>query len=127
MILISFILVILASICNAVMDTLCQHHDNSIFGKYKIGFWSDASTTSWRNKYVEGNPLKGRKKLFWKINIPSTFTDAWHFTKSSMIVFLIAAIVLYTPVFGLFIDFSVLGLIWNLTFNLFYNVILIKK
>lgn len=127
MILISFILVILASISNAIMDTLIHHHDTSIFNKYKTGFWADALDVSWRNKYINSDPIQGRIKLFWIINVPSTFTDGWHFFKSIMIFFLVAAIVLYTPVFSVLIDFAVLGLIWNLTFNLFYNVFLIKK
>jgi len=126
MILISFILVILASISNAIMDTLVHHHDTSIFKNHKTGFWSDALTVSWKNKYINGEPIKGRTKLFWIINIPSTFTDGWHLMKSSMIVFLIASIVLYKSLFGIFIDFVLIGFVWNLVFNFFYNVILIK-
>jgi len=124
---ISYILVIIGAFFNAVMDTLVHHHDTSIFKNYKIGFWADASDTSWKNKYIDGNPLKGRRKLFWIINIPSTFTDAWHLSKSTMIVLLITAIVLYNHVFGICIDFIVCGVLWNATFNFFYNIILRKK
>lgn len=123
---ISYLLVILAAFLNSVIDTLSHHHSTSVFKKYTTGFWSDASTTSWKNKYIGGNPLNGRRKLFWKINMPVQFTDAWHFFKSLMIILLIAAIVLYNPLFGIWIDFFALGFLWNMTFNFFYNVILRK-
>ncbi len=123
---ISYVLVILAAFCNAVMDTLIHHHDTSVFKNFKTGFWADALNVSWKNKYVDGNPINGRTKLFWIINVPSTFTDGWHLCKSTMIVSLIAAIVLYNPLFCIWIDFFVLGLLWNMVFNFFYNVILKK-
>lgn len=126
MIFLSYILVILAAVFNAVMDTLIHHHPTSVFKNYKTGFFADALTVSWRNKYVDGNPINGRKKWFWKINIPVQFTDAWHFSKSCMIIFLIAAAVLYKPLFGVLIDFVAFGILWNITFNFFYNVILRK-
>jgi hypothetical protein len=123
---ISYLLVILAAFCNAVMDTLIHHHDTSVFKNYKTGFFADALTVSWKNKYIDGEPIKGHKKLFWFINVPDTFTDGWHFCKSTMIVALILAIVLYNPLFGIWIDFIALGFAWNATFNFFYNVILRK-
>ena len=107
------------------MDTVCHHHDNSIFANYKTGFWSDGYTTSWKNKYVNGDPAQGRKKWFWKINVPVQFTDCFHFFKSLMIIFLIAAIVWYRPLFDWY-DFLILGTLWNITFSVFYNVILKK-
>lgn len=122
---ISYVLVILASFCNALMDTLAHHHSTSIFKNYKTGFWSDAMAVSWKNKYIDGDPTKGRKKN-WVFNVPVQFTDAWHFFKSLMIIFLIAAMPLYTTVFGLLIDFCVLGLAWNFSFTFFYNVIFRK-
>ena len=124
MIFVSYILVIVAAFSNAVMDTLIHHHSTSIFKNYKTGFFADGLEVSWKNKYVDGDPTKGRTKLFWKINMPVQFTDAWHFSKSFMIVSLIAAIVLYNPLFGIWIDFFAIGFIWNMTFSFFYNVIL---
>lgn len=126
MIFLSYILVILAAVFNAVMDTLIHHHPTSVFKSHKTGFWADALETSWKNKYIDGNPMKGHKKLFWIINVPDAFTDGWHLSKSLMIIALIASIVLYNPLFGIWIDFFALGLTWNLTFNFFYNVILRK-
>jgi hypothetical protein len=122
----SYLLVILAALFNSVMDTLIHHHDTSIFKNYKTGFWADALETSWRNKYIDGDPTKGHKKLFWIINVPDAFTDGWHLSKSFMIVALIAAVVLYKPLINVYVDFILLGCLWNLTFNLMYNYILRK-
>lgn len=123
---ISYLLVILASFCNSVMDTLIHHHSTSIFQNYKTGFWADALEVSWRNKYINGDPKNGHKKLFWIINVPDVFTDGWHLSKSVMIISLIAAIVLYNPLFGVWIDFFAIGILWNIIFNFFYNVVLRK-
>lgn len=124
---ISIILLILASVCNSVMDTLGHHHSTSVFKKYKTGFWADAYLVSWKNKYFNGDKLQGRKRFLGFV-IPVQFTDAWHFFKSMMIILLILSIVLYTPlVFYIWIDFIAYGIIWILFFNLFYNYLLRRK
>lgn len=64
-----------------------------------------------------------------KIKIHPSFTDAWHFFKSLMIIVMCMLGVLDSPwleanpILGLII----LGFVWNGTFGLFYNYILIKK
>ena len=88
MIFLSLIFIILASISNAIMDTVLYHHDRSIFKDYKTGFWSDTYFVSWKNKYVDGDPKKGRVKWFWIINKPVQLTDAFHFFKMLMIIFI---------------------------------------
>lgn len=124
MVYLSFIFLALASICNAVIDTLAHHHSVSVFKKYKTGFWADATLVSWKNKYINNDTLQGRKKLFWKINLPVQFTDAWHLFKSLMIIFTVTSIIMYVPLINKIIDFCIIGIVWNLIFNLFYNVIL---
>lgn len=124
---ISYILIIIASICNAIMDTLSHHHSTSVFKSFKTGFWSDAETTSWKNKYIDSDTGKGRKRLFWMINVPVQFTDAWHFFKSFMITLMIGAVVFYKSVLGQVYDFVLIGCIWNFVFGLFYNHMLIRK
>lgn len=121
---ISYILILLASICNAIMDVTSFHYDNSIFNKLNPKYWNPQ--ISWKNKYIDwdkGN--KERKKLFG-INIAPAFTDAWHFFKSLMIILMVSSIVLYKPLFNIWIDFLVIGFIWNGTFSFFYNVIFKK-
>lgn len=122
--LVSYILVMIAAFCNAVMDTCVHHFYNSIFSnskRFKPEFWN--GSTSWRNKYIDYNKTElGYKKLFWIINYPVQLTDAWHLFKTIMIFALVGAVVLYQPVFGNW-DFLILGCIWNLTFTFFYKIV----
>lgn len=123
---ISFALILLAAICNAVMDVCSFHYHKSIFVKRDFKWWNPEF--SWRNKYVGGDPKLGFRKCFFGLfNYPTFLTDAWHFFKSSMITLLCASVVLYKPVLGPLIDFSIAGVIWNLAFNLCYNNFFRKK
>ena len=122
---ISMILIFLSAICNSIMDVCSFHYENSVFSKLNPKFWNPA--ISWKNKYIDGDVSKGMRKLFWKINYPTAFTDSWHFFKSSMIILIVGAIVLYKPVISPLIDFGIIGVIWNLTFNLFYNKLFVLK
>ena len=107
---ISIILVIFAAICNAVMDNIKDHWYKSVFNSKRFNRqWWDPEV-SWQNK---------SKRIVW-------ISDAWHLFKSLMIILLCASIVTYTPLFGLW-DILIFGTVWNLTFSLFYNKILIRK
>ena len=128
------ILIIIIAICNAIMNTISHHYSTSIFTTYyyrfPARFWDPYY--SWRNKYIGGDPRNGRVKWFWKINKPVQITDAWHLFKTIMIVSMILAIVLGLNLPEIFnnqwlnigIWTLLLGTIWNITFSLFYNVIL---
>lgn len=126
----SFIFLILASICNAIMDTSVHHYDSSILTNYNMLWWDGA--ISWKNKYVDGDSNKGRIKWFFGIYKPVQLTDAFHFFKMLMIIFICLGIV--CGVFGdldynlysfllLFIGY---GVTWNVVFSMFYEKILIK-
>jgi len=110
----SIIFIILAAICNAVMDTLSFHFSSSIFSKKKPNFWDP--NISWRfAKKIGGYKL-----------------DAWHLFKSSMIVFLVISIIIYNifpfpSIIKWYFQVPILGVAWNLTFNLFFNKIFTKK
>ena len=131
---ISLLFFILASICNSVQDTLVHHHPKSIFKKYTKGFWSDAFYESWKNKYINNDPLQGRKKILG-INIHPMFTDAWHCFKSLMIIFICLSIATFDLNCLYIFDYwicvlivvTVYGTLWNLAFSIFYDKILIKK
>jgi len=128
--LISLIFFALAGICNAIMDTLAHHHSISKFAKYATGFWADANIVSWRNKYIDGNPDKGRIKIFGKINKPEFLTDGWHLCKMLMVVLICLSIITFTTFINplyLLLAFIKYGLAWNFSFNLFYNYALKKK
>jgi len=133
---ISLLLVALAAICNAVMDVISFHYKQSIFTKFNPQWWNPA--ISWKNKYVSydkfseytGSVSKLEKRIFilnlFSIKYPTFLTDAWHFFKSLMIVLLGFAIELYNPVVNIYVDIILVGLAWNLTFNVFYNKIFKK-
>jgi hypothetical protein len=132
----SYILVALASTCNAVIDKLSHHYDRSIFKDFKNRYWWDP-TMSWENKYVLGKPEYGRVKwniLGFRVIKPVQFTDAWHFFKMLMIVFMCAAIscgIFYhhenLTWWWFVIYLGSLGTLWNITFSAFYDKILKKK
>lgn len=125
----SLIFFCLAAICSACIDTLEFHFDKSVFNYYRcnLNWWNP--TYSWYNKYKGRNPQKGLRKWLW-FDVPCV--DAWHTFKSLMIVFICLSIAFFRmPVpetwYNIMLIFVVFGVFWNLTFNLFYNKILIKK
>lgn len=59
---ISILFVILASICNAVMDASSFHYDNSIFNKLNRKFWD--GSISWKNKYIDYDKGDKRRKKY---------------------------------------------------------------
>jgi hypothetical protein len=112
----------LAAICNAVMDICKDKYSTSIFKHGNPYFWD--GTVSWKSKYVNYDVKQGRN------NTPVWFTDAWHLFKSLMIVFLAIGLQLasqyFTPIYSYLEAVVIFGLVWNLTFNLFYNKLLRK-
>lgn len=132
MISVSLFLFALAAALNAVMDTLAHHHPISIFKKYTSGYFADATTTSWKNKYVnwDGGDRR-RRKWILGLNKPLFLCDAWHASKSLMVTFICASIALalyagnrYDHSIGWLAIAAVIcvyGTLWNITFSLFYN------
>lgn len=111
----SIIFFILASICNACMDTLVHHWYKSIFKDFKNpNFWNPELSSS-QAPYIPHTKYK---------------VDAWHLFKSTMII-LLALSVLTFNYSGNILSYGILliayGFAWNLPFNLFYNKLLIKK
>lgn len=134
----SIILIMLAAICNAVMDTITHHWEESVFDKptgeiTDYDFWWNPEY-SWINKYHNRDTEKPIKKICFGL-FDKPFTDAWHTFKSLMICFLMLAVLVawlseppFLNVWWFCLAFYIfLGLVWNLTFNLFYNKILVIK
>ncbi len=134
--LVSLIFWALASILDAVMDTIKDHWDVSIFKnnpKYDEQWWNPA--ISWKNK---NNNLYW--KIFkWKIKKPVQFTDAWHNLKMYKIISLACSAI--SPFIGILcilgvtwpyliistlILLIIFGVFWNGHFNIFYDEILTK-
>lgn len=105
----SFLFIFFAAILNALMDRV--ENENfllSIFKNLNKNFWY--KRVSWEfSKKVFGYKL-----------------DAWHISKSLMIIFFALAIIFYNPYIPV-VDFIIFGIVWNLTFNLFYNHIFLKS
>lgn len=125
---ISLIFISLAAICNAIMDVLSNHFEQSIFSKMNEKWWNP--WLSWRNKYKGNSPVFGRKK-WCGVVIPVCFTDAWHLFKQLMIFFLCLSIVTFenicvNDIFGLIAMFLITGFAWWAFFTLFYKIILRK-
>jgi hypothetical protein len=100
----SSVFVILAAIFNACMDRLENENFHvSIWKRKSKKFWYKRE--SWKYAYKIGG---------YKV-------DGWHLAKSGMIVSLCLAIVFYEPLFGKFYDFLFMGILWNLTFRIFYS------
>lgn len=106
---ISYLFLALASICNSIMDTLTHHFNYSIFKNKNEEFWNP--NESW--KFVNFLPFTKYR------------ADAWHLLKSAMIIFICLAIVFADNLN--MIDFILLGILWNIVFNVFYNHLLITK
>ena len=125
-------LIALAAACDAVIDTLDDHYGRSWFRRLNPFFWD--AEISWKNKYLDwdGGDHR-RRKWFWNINKPVQVTDGWHFFKMLMIVFMCGAAVastysepwLATRLADVCLRLFVTGTVWNLTFSLFYNKLLI--
>lgn len=140
----SLLFLMLASICNSIMDKTSHHFHKSVFKKMKNSNWWNP-TESWKLKYVDGIVENGRVKwniLGFKFNKPVQVTDAWHFFKSLMIIFMCTSIVLMTLslpftikdiydcmdyVLNFILHLLITGFIWNKTFTLFYHKIWEEK
>lgn len=105
---ISLLFLILASLCNSIMDVTMYRFDISIF-KIKNEKWN----TWWSD----------RSKRFWIVQL----NDGWHLCKMLMIGFFIIAIVLYEPIVNMYADFVIYSIAWNAIFNLFFDVIWLRR
>ncbi len=106
------VFIILAAICDALIDTL-QHHWYKFRFKDKVDkqWWNPQ--ISWQNKY---NPDVMIVQL----------SDAWHLFKTIKIILWVIAVVTYQIIINPLIDILIIGLIRNLVFSIFYNKVFVK-
>lgn len=102
-------LLAVAAIFNAVMDSVEYDtaYERSVFNQFNPKWW--CKTISW--KYVKFIPFTRYRP------------DAWHLAKSAMIIFFCLSVVFYKTQIYWLVDFVILGLVWNIVFNLFYDKI----
>lgn len=99
---IALVLLALAGICLAVMDTLLHHWPGSIFAKWSGGdplhWWGDAYQ-AYKRRHENNDPTQP-KKWWFKTAIASffaePFNDAWHFFKLLKFVFVAASVGVFT-------------------------------
>lgn len=103
------LLVFLAAICNAVMSSIdnIPHFTQSVFSRLNKDYWSKED--SWNTKYKIGG---------YKF-------DGWHNFQSGMICSFIGSlwIALSTGVQFTWVDFLLVGYLYNIIFSLFYDII----
>lgn len=123
--------------------------------KFREWLWKYFHQLSWQLAYVWMEratglpvneslfPYSGKYKIFgpkiWftilgiKIKKPPQLIDGWHFFKSLMIMLVLLPYALWDQVIVIYdwnqwlLDWFTLGMAWNISFNFFYNKVLIKK
>lgn len=137
----TLILLAIAGFMNAVMDTVADKYDSSIFSRLDEQYWR--KSMSWLNKYEPLSDANGYKLIRRKVLgvvVPVMFTDAWHLAKSIMLSSITVAIVLYEPMFDKILskfefhnalsyglDFIVLRAMFGAGFMLGYDLIFPKE
>lgn len=131
----SILFLALAGVCNAIMDKINFHWDDSIFKGSKLEWWANPEI-SYKNKWknhsndADGEKFPGSSTIFvWT-------TDLWHFAQSFMITFFILSGISYgsgiVSVFNnnwinVIIDFIILKSVFSVTFELFWSIFLEKR
>ena len=117
----------LAAFFKAVSDTLLHHFSISIFKNRNPNFWNPKISINKVPLFEFTIPLINK-------TIKTKYRpDAWHLSNSGMICsFCLAASIISTnflirPNFVWFVEFIVNGVLFILTFNLFYNKVLLDK
>lgn len=98
----------IAAILNAVMDTLVDHFETSVFRKLNPKFWDALNTWKYDNKIL-GYPV-----------------TAWHLCKSGMLICLFSVMVINLYIedgFVWWVNFPLYGIIWVINFNFFYRAL----
>lgn len=117
-------------ILNAVMDVLKERYKTSIFINWKYQHWVDPKL-SWKNKWdIDKKIFKKEIKIIDKIMSTSLvwITDMWYFSKTMMLLVISLSIVLYQPIFNIFLlDALLFYLLFTITFEIFFSKILIRK
>lgn len=108
---IKLLLIVMAAVSNAIMDTSADHFEVSIFKGMNAVFW-DKATAAKFSKFIRFTK--------WRC-------DAWHLFKSIMLLCFSVAIVLPNTILPWWAAWLIGTAVWILTFNLFYNKILRRK
>ena len=131
----TLILVLIAGISNAMMDTLKNQWPVSRWSGLPFTHWwfRWSGPSSWHNKWKNGIRSEG-PRFFLSSTALVFLTDGWHFFQFLWGTCFVLAIVFYEPI-GIFIhwlpswlpiwvtDFIILKSVYLILFNLFYEKI----
>jgi hypothetical protein len=125
---VSLILVILAAIINAAMDTINARYHTSVFYNEKWPKFNQFTNpaTSWQNKWKNGDRKQG-EKFFGSSTFLVWTTDFWHLAKTIMLLCFALAIVCYIPILHPLLDWIIYWIGFGTIFELFWSKIFIKK
>lgn len=123
----TILLLIIASISNAIMDILDHRWSSSIFtllAKHKHSFWA-SKTDSWVRKYKNYDRVSKIPAFPLATTVLVAFTDAWHLFKEIMLssFSLALAINLEYPVYY---STPTIRILIGIVFELFYSTNIFK-
>lgn len=116
----SLVLIMIAGVCNSIMDTLQFHYGASCFSNLNPFFWDPKE--SWKNKWKNGDRSQG-EKFFGSSTFLVCFTDAWHLFQTFMLLCFSFAIVLYSPMVNWWVDAIIYHAVFGIVFELFWSII----
>jgi hypothetical protein len=127
----SLILIILASICNSIMDVLFTRYDKSIFKKCNPLYWNPQLSWKYKWKMPLQPPIKKwyyfgvypqyEERFPYSSTIFVFITDAWHLFKALMLLFIMLSIVNYVPLINPYIDWFLYYITWTSIFTYLYT------
>lgn len=82
-----------AGLCEAAMDTLAHHYEQSIFKKMNPNYWNPA--VSGANKWKNGDRTQG-ERFFLSSTLLVGVTEGWHLFKMARTLLLFGAIAVLT-------------------------------
>jgi hypothetical protein len=124
---ITFTLILLASIFNGAMDINFNQYHKSIFSnrnRFNPKFWNPYE--SWPNKWKNGDKKQG-EKFFLSSTWLVFLTDSWHLFKMGFLLAIFTSVVLYTPVINIYADLVIITIIWFIGFESTLSVLTSKK
>jgi len=122
---ITLILITLAAILNAAMDTISFRYSRSIFNKYpKWKQFLDVKV-SWKNKYKNRDEKQGRK-FFGSTTFLVWLTDGWHLFKCAMLLCFCTAAVFYKPMTDPLLDIFICYVWFGAVFEIFFGTLFAK-
>ena len=123
---ISLVLMILAGICNAIMDVLQFKFRISIFRCNRVQPWANPEISAVNKWKYDKDGICIGEKFFGSSTFLVWLTDFWHLAKFLMLLFISASIIFYQPLINWYVDIFLMYCAFTITFELFFSKILIS-